>query len=572
MLRHLRIMLILCVFISFYSCKDQITDNKPDDEETSAPDVNVIFSNYSLQSIHSSHMDTTAYPQNNYGINLNLILDKPENRNQINKMIIVSEEGYGWEFFRNDLEGFYSDSLKGYRFNNLIFRFTTDRPASVLYKVRIFSDNNKAANDYQLIITPDFIYTEYLTHNWYSNDTYQVLFYNSMAVDDCEVVWLNARKEPISRIIVTLPYNSTPVRIDNVPSNAFYFYLDLARTRYGIKSTMKSAVYAVANRFPENIKIVGEDLSDIEYLSYIKNIPGTKKFVLVDRYYNKLYIIDYSTGKVDQKISVSSPRCVAFSEFNNKIYIGSTNGTVYSLGLNESTPTMIKKLGNESLRAFSAAEKFLIISCNDGYRVLNLEDNTLTVQKDITSYSGMGLVYNKTNKILYGHNSYDIYRYSFDPLTGKISNFFQKYLGSSIQGIWLTPDDFQLILSSGAILNCTPVQQLDLTTYGNLGRSFNDIAFSTDAQNIITLRRGYYSSNPNELTVIKKTSLEDLGYTEVIEGSPLFVISEGDNILVTTRYNGRIAIEKFSISELVNGGKPGKKSSRDKYYISKKLL
>lgn len=572
MLRHLRIILILCVFVSFYSCKEEITDNKPVDEETSAPDVNVIFSNYSLQTVHSFHMDTTSYPENNYGINLNLILDKPENRNQINKMIIVSEEGYGWEFFRNELEGFYSDSLKGYRFNNLIFRFTTDRPVSVLYKVRIFSDNNKAANDYQLIITPDFIYTEYLTHNWYSNDTYQLHFYNSMAVDDCEVVWLSARKEPISRSIVNLPYNSTPVKINNVPSDAFYFYFNLSRTRNGLTSTLKSSPYAIAQRFPENIKIIGEDLSDLEYLSSIKTIPGTKKFVITDRYYNKLFIVDHSTGTVDQKISISSPRCAVFSEFDNKIYIGTTNGTVYSLGLNESTPTMLKKLGNETIRAFSVAEKFLIISCSDGYRVLNMEDNSLTVQKDITAYSSAGLVYNKTNRILYGHNSYDVYRYTFDPVTGKISNFYQKYISSSIQSLWLTPDDFQLILSSGTILNCSPVQQLDLSPYGNLGKSFNDVAFSTDRKNIITLRRSYYSSNPNELTITKITSFEDLGYTEAIEGSPLFVITEGDDILVASRYTGRIAIEKFSYSELLNGGKPGKKSGRDKFYISKKLI
>lgn len=57
-------------------------------------------------------MDTTAYPQYNYSIDLNLKLDKPDNRSQINKLIVVNEVGFGWEYFGDELESFYQIHLE----------------------------------------------------------------------------------------------------------------------------------------------------------------------------------------------------------------------------------------------------------------------------------------------------------------------------------------------------------------------------------------------------------------------------------------------------------------------------
>lgn len=110
----------------FASCKDDITNNIYTNENEEKLDVNIISAKYELKTIHSSHIDTLNYSQYYNTISFEIKIDKPENRNKISKLIIKSTQNTGWEFYQEDLEQFYSDSLGGYKLDNLILKLESN--------------------------------------------------------------------------------------------------------------------------------------------------------------------------------------------------------------------------------------------------------------------------------------------------------------------------------------------------------------------------------------------------------------------------------------------------------------
>lgn len=572
---------ILVSTLLLNSCTEEITNNYYSQENGTPPDVNVVFSSYLLKTIHSFHMDTTAYPEYNYVIDLYLKLDKPENRSQINKMIIVSEEGSGWEFFKDELEGFFSSTMEGYELKNLIFRSSTQNLD--LYTVKLFSSTNGTAQDYQFILIPYFIYPHSINHGWYTQNTYQIdLGYGFTPSDSTEgeIYWLDQNKGSLSSESFSssdlLEYRY--LRFSNVPQQAYFFYISYKHEiESGVFASFLSAPFAIEERYPENIQILNENIYDFDIVKYIAEI---QKILIADRSNNYLFIIDFNTFELNSKVIFnSSLYSVAYSGYDGKIYVGCSNGQLYSLSVSNPSPTFVKNLGSYYIYGMVVANKFLIASTGNDYRILNLEDNSVIVENSQYYYETTCLVYNNTNKVVYGLSNYgdELSRFNFDPLTGAFSNYTYKYISSTNGNeLLLYPDDSKIVAPNGYVYNCSSNIQNDLIVYGNMGQTFISASFSQDGNGIITLNRDYYGSY-SRITVYEKNNLSEIGFVEDFFNLPEYLVSDGQTIKVLSHYYNNynyIAIaELFNYSDIISGrNKMRSRIIKEKFYLSKKII
>ena len=565
---------ILVSTLLLNSCTEEITNNYYQEDGT-PPDVNVVFSSYVLKTIHSFHMDTTAYPEYNYVVDLYLKLDKPENRSQINKMIIVNEEGSGWEFFNDELEGFFSSAMEGYELKNLIFRSSSQNLD--LYTVKLFSSTNGTAQDYQFILIPDFIYPYSINHRWYTQNTYQIdLGYGFTPSDSLkgEIYWLNQNKESLSSEsfspsdIVEYRY----LRFTNVPEQAYFFYISYQQEiESGVFVSYLSEPFAIEERFPENIQILNENIYDFEIVKYITEI---QKILIVDRSNNYLFIVDFNTFELNSKVTFnSSPYSVAYSGYDGKIYVGCSSGQLYSLSVSNPSPTFVKNLGTYYIYGMVVVNKFLIASTDNAYRILNLEDNSVIVENSY--YESNCLVYNNTHKVVYGLSNYgdELSRFNFDPVTGALSNFSYKYISSSYGNeLLLYPDDSKIVAPNGYVYFCSSDVQNDLIVYGNMGQGFISASFSQDGNGIITLNSDYYGSY-SRITVFEKNNLTEIGFVEDFFNVPEYLVSDGQTIKVLSRYNSIVIAELFNYSDIISGlNKMQSRMIKEKFYLSRKII
>ncbi|MFO7523961.1 MAG: hypothetical protein R6W68_00775 [Ignavibacteriaceae bacterium] len=570
------IVFFLFIFLSA-SCADKIT-NYYGPPEGNPPDVNVIYSSYSLETIHSIHFDTTSTSGYTYSINLSLKLDKPDRRNQINKIIIVNEYGTGWELFNNELESFYSGTLGGYELKNLIYRTSTQYSPSIIYRVKLYSSSNVTAADYEFLLYPDFISSQYITHNWYTQNIYQIIFdsYNPPFnfTGQGEIIWLNENKSYLSEtsFISSDIESGRYLRTDVVPAEAYYFYIHFKGMKNGIQVGFKSDIYSIAERYPDNIQILNENIYNIDVVKYV---PELQKIFILDRSYNSLYIIDYNTLNLVNKVTFSyRPYSITYSDFDDKVYIGFDNGRLYSMTMEETTPSLVKNFGSGYLYSLLVVNKYLIVSLsNNSFGILNLEDNTLQTETNYSYYNCYNMVFNKTMNVVYGYTNYNgVLRFNFNPASGEFSDYSVNYSGSSSYfELLLYSDDSKIITSSGNIYNCSENIQNDLTSYGSLGQNFASGSFSNDNNGIVTLRRGYYSSDPSEIIIYSKNNLETIGTKEDFWGNPRYLIVKGDIIKIISGYNSGIIAESYSYSQIISGlGKPGN-IVKAKYYLPKEL-
>ena len=561
----------------FISCGDEIT-NQYSPGDGNPPDVNVIYSSYTLKTVHSYHMDTTAYPDYNYCIDLFLQLDKPQNRSQINKMIIVNQDGIGWEFFKVELEDFYSNAMEGYQLTNLIYRSSSQY--STLYTVKLFSSTNGTAEDYQFILLPNFIYASGINHNWYTQEIYQVDFgyyFTPSATTEGEIYFLDQNKAVLSSESFTASDISDYryLRFGNVPQEAYYFYFSYhQKIESGILVSFLSEPFAIEARYPENIQILNEYLYDFDVVEYI---PEIQKILILDRSYYSLFIVDFNSFALDAKVSFNnSPYSVAYSAYDNKIYVGCSNGQLYSLTVSNPSPTFVKNLGTAYIYGMVVVNKFLIASTyNDTFRILNLEDNSVTVENTQYYYESTSLVYNSTYKVVYGLSYYgnELSRFNFDPATGTLSDYYYKYINSSNgHELLLYPDDSRIITPSGYIYSCSSNVLNDLTVYDNLEQDYISAAFSQDGNGIISFYGGYYTSY-SSITVFEKNSLNVMGSVEDFFDYPEYLVSDGQTIKVLSHYNNVIIAELFNYSDIISGNAGVQsKHFKEKFYLSKKLV
>jgi len=568
---------ILVSTLLINSCGDEITNNYSQGDGT-PPDVNVVFSSFVLKTIHSFHMDTTAYPEYNYVIDLYLKLDKLQNRSQINKMIIVNEEGTGWEFFKDELEGFFSSAMEGYELKNLIFRSSSQY--SNLYTVKLFSASNGTAQDYQFILVPDFIYPHSINHLWYTQNTYQIDLgydFTPSASIEGEIYWLDQNKGLLSSEsfstsdIVEYRY----LRFANVPQQAYFFYISYQQEiESGVFVFFLSEPFAIEERYPENIQILNEYLYDFDIVKYIAEI---QKILIADRSSNYLFIVDFNTFELNSKVTFSSsPYSVAYSGYDGKIYVGCSSGQLYSLSVSSPSPIFVKNLGSGNIYGMVVANKFLIASTyNSTYRILNLEDNSVIVENSQYYYESTSLVYNNTNKVVYGLSYYgsELSRFNFDPVTGALSNYSSKYLSSSNSNeLLLYPDDSKIVAPNGYVYYCSSNVQNDLIVYGDMGQNYISASFSQDGNGIITFYGGYYASY-SRITVFEKNNLDAIGFVEDFFDMPEYLVSDGQTIKVLSQYNNNIIAELFNYSDIISGrDKMRSRIIKEKFYLSRKII
>jgi len=559
------------------SCGDEIT-NQYSQGDGNPPNVNVIYSSYTLKTVHSFHMDTTAYPDYNYCIDLFLQLDKPQNRSQINKMIIVNQDGIGWEFFKEELEDFYSSAMEGYELTNLIYRSSSQY--STLYTVKLFSSTNGTAEDYQFILLPNFIYTSNMSHHWYTQEIYQLdlgYYFTPSASTEGEIYFLDQNKGLLSSENFTASdiFEYRYLRFGNVPQEAYYFYISYHQEiESGVFVSFLSELFAIEARYPENVQILNEYLYDFDVVKYV---PEIQKILILDRSYYLMFIVDYNSFTLDSKVDFNnSPYSVAYSTYDGKIYVGCNNGQLYSLSVSNPSPTFVKNLGTSYIYGMVVVNKFLVASTyNDTYRILNLEDNSVTVENSQYYYESTDLVYNSTYKVVYGLSYYgnELSRFNFDPATGTLSNYYYKYVNNSEGNeLLLYPDDSRIVAPNGYIYSCSSNVLNDLTVYDNLEQEYISAAFSQDGNGIITFYGGYYTSY-SSINIYEKNSLNELGSVEDFFDLPEYLVSDGQTIKVLSHYNNVIIAELFNYSDIISGSsKMRSKLIKEKFYQPKKLI
>lgn len=575
MTRTIKIISAFIFILIFSSCSDTITNQYFQKEEGgNPPDVNVIYSSYSLETVHSFHMDSSAYPEYNYCVDLKLKLDKPENRSQINKMIIVNEDGFGWEFLSSELESFYSDTLGGYDMENLVYNSSTGSYSSPYYRVKLFSASNKKAEDYELIIPPDFISSFYISHGWYTQDIYQLSldYYRYLSAKQGTVIWLNQNKQNIGQTEINSAsfVDGYRLMINNVPADAYYFYVSLEGIRGDITVSLKSAPFPIEERYPSNIQILGENIYNTDVFKYI---PEIQKILILDWSNSYMHILDFASFVREKLITFSNrPYCAAYSSFDNKIYVGLENGRIYSLGLEDNSPVFVKSLGSNYIYTMIIVNKYLIASTGDyNIKILDLEDNSSTSQS--SSYPFNYLTFNKSLNVVYGSGGYSVMlRFNFDPDSGTVSGFSTKYVSSSDYGdMILSPDDSRLITSSGYIYSCSADEETDLTPSGVLGSTFTCGYYINSNNNIITLFRSNYSS-PASVNIYSAADYQMQNSIEVFFGVPRYLIVDGDIIKIIETYNSsKLVAEVIDFSQLVSGRITLSKAFKERYYISRKL-
>jgi len=240
------------------------------------------------------------------------------------------------------------------------------------------------------------------------------------------------------------------------------------------------------------------------------------------------------------------------------------------------SPIFVKNLGTGNIYGMVVANKFLIASTyNSTYRILNLEDNSVIVENSQYYYESTSLVYNNTNKVVYGLSYYgsELSRFNFDPVTGALSNYSSKYLSSSNSNeLLLYPDDSKIVAPNGYVYYCSSNVQNDLIVYGDMGQNYISASFSQDGNGIITFYGGYYASY-SRITVFEKNNLDAIGFVEDFFDMPEYLVSDGQTIKVLSQYNNNIIAELFNYSDIISGrDKMRSRIIKEKFYLSRKII
>jgi len=557
-LRILFSLFILTISLFVNSCKEENITNYLAPENSGTPDVNIIYSKYSLGTIHSTRLDTSSGSYYNYTVNLDLTLDKPENRSQINKMVITNGNGYGWELYNNELEKFYEDSIKGYKIKNLIFISQSSNSSS--YTVRLYSRNNAHGNDFQFLLTPIFSSSFSINGSWYTENKYLLTlnYMDSLNNWKAEITWLTEKKEVISKKPVSAAdlANNRYIYITDMPANAVYYYLDIDFSINNIRCFIYSMAYRIAERFPSNIKVL-EESQNFELNNYYQI---GQRLILSDSY-NNLLLYSLPTMMLEKNIKLNiRPLITYYSEFNKRIYYTTENRRLYSIGLNESTPRFERSY-QYGVYGMISVDKFLVLQA-DQYEysrieVVNLETDSISSYPiSSNSYYYTKFIYNEKKNVIYGLSDYsNILRFQINSQNGQISGLQTKSLNSNSNEAVLYPDGSKLLCRDGKIYTCSNNAALDLIFYEDSPIDFNKAVITPDNSYIITLNNN--SSNPLLAIYSLNSKLLKSALGEFY-GNPLSVLMDGDKIIVISRstdYPRFIFSESYSYSELISNGK-----------------
>ncbi|HVO74086.1 MAG TPA: hypothetical protein VMT35_08690, partial [Ignavibacteriaceae bacterium] len=431
----------------------------------------------------------------------------------------------------------------------------------------------KKAEDYELIIIPDFISSAYISHGWYYQNVYQISFdyYYSVSYKQGKVVWLNQNKQSIGEtgINPSMFVDNYRLLLDNVPEDAYYFYFYIEGKKGDISVSLKSAPYPIEERYPSNIQILGENISNVNLVKYI---PEIQKILILDRSNYYLHVIDFATFTKEKQVALSSsPYCLAYSAYDNKIYIGTQNGRVYSFGLSDNSPSLVRNLSSSYILAMIAVNKYLIVTTSDyNLKILDLEDKSVTTHG--VSYSYYNLIFNKTKNVVYGSGYGELLRFNFNPDSGSISNLSTDYVSSSdYYYMILFPDDSKLISSNGYIYNCSANIGTDLTQAGYLGDIFSCGYFLNNNNSIATLVNSSYYSSPPTINIYSANNYQLQGTKEDFYGTPIYMLFDGNVVKVIESLNNKIMVELFTYSDLISGSISSNKLFKENYFLSKKL-
>lgn len=259
----------LIVFILLISCENTPTSDSDIDGLNEDFSVWVDSSFYGLSATHNSHID--AEFSNNLlpytpVFDLKLKLNAPSRRDEISKIIIYDDQQYGWEFTKNQLEGFFSVSDSMYYFENLLLKPTSEFNDKLFF-VRVIGNDNQYSHDYNFIFKGDYPLFVYTTNYWKTSENLEIEYsinrsnssgYNPLVnPDSITLVWLDANKE----ILSTTPQIKGQIRnndfarefysyyeTNSIPDNAAYSYSIFSKRKFNSKYRLVTSIDPIITR------------------------------------------------------------------------------------------------------------------------------------------------------------------------------------------------------------------------------------------------------------------------------------------------------------------------------------
>lgn len=581
-MRFLKTLLFLAVIpLLFISCGDDDDPVKPEmlpDSSQVSLNVNVASCKYRLKAVHKSYYDT-AYTGSVFmqGLELLIKIDKPAERSNIKRLIIKNKKkSVGYEFSAEELAEIYSDTLGGYRIDFLELSSDVLSESNALWSINIFNAQSAAGKEYETAINySEFITNVSISASWSGINQLQInLSRNLSSVDSQKIIlhYLNSNKSIIGS---PAALSSASVNLNDVPNDAFYFYIEITDKYLNEERDYISKVFPIPERIPSNT-VFPSGISFPDQIEYLNKDGIILCLLKQDK---KIIACNFEfTDKVWSKTFSYTPQKFVYSESNHTIYILLANGFIYAVNAANGSETFWRGSSLAMYKMLLIDHYVAIFDSEYNYEMHDITKDVTAGGKLENLYAEiiLSMTYSPETKRLYCASDRFVYNFELDNM-GFLSSYRSVFLDwvSDDTKMYMGPYNLAIYLSTGFYLNLSPDRDWDMfLSEGYKMDAYQDLVMLESGVHYAVMRQqdpGSGALPHGSISLYHNTYDVEVAKEKNIAGKPLYIFNKGDVLKVFSDLDGKFVYQDFSVQNILLSAKINAGPAR-KFYRAKSRI
>lgn len=269
---------------------------------------------------------------------------------------------------------------------------------------------------------------------------------------------------------------------------------------------------------------------------------------------NIIAVFDEQMVRVKDIVLQQAPTAIALNFAKDAIFLGYSNGSIYSLDPATETTTFVCDAMMAINKMVAVNESFLLIggSSSSGLKTVDITTAQIVGTKS-TSYTLYGFELNADLCTVYTHSvgisPSDIYKIRIDPASGAITTFDDSsYHGDYSMGypLRVIKDETRVVAKSGNVFTCSSVEADDLVYTGSIGYAFIDLK-ADDVQDKYYLLN---TTSPYKLVILSSAN-DFVTQTFDLAGTPEYLVVTDNYITVFTKNSGKYFTKSIPKTDLL---------------------
>ncbi len=570
-----------------------------------------------VEVIHPSHLPENIVTDTiNYAIVLSLTVEinKPDERDKINKVIIFDSDNMGWEFSFSELESMYSDLNQSYSINNLVFR-RSQVNGDKLFVIRLLNSENENAGDYDFILKGDLPEPAETSNYWIGSEELEIRYrirehllgdhnlssdflYNPISgSSDLKITWLNSNKgilnnEELSKNSFESLYDDYYYYgLSSIPEEAAYFYNSFSKSDSLKETRLITDVQNIANRIPSDWTFFDVVAEEVKIIGWQDPFIISVKREISNYDEHSLLILNMSTKEIVDEFKIyknrnrSLPSAYFDEQTSSVVYVSENRMlNVYSLNTGVKSPLKDICASSNDCNLYPFGEGKYAIHFDSYLSIYSVENDTIYYENfgNNTNYIGnvISYFYDESTEALFLYDYSDfITKMSFNEETGLFNERETLQLGSinsrfgnENRVLHFSSSDSLLIHTSGMVVDLKS-SDTDFISSGIIAPFLSGITSAwVEDEQVLTIADGFQSVSAYKLN---GNSFEKLGSLET-EGMIFGMFSNDQNAWIATAHpsinsspNQKLLVRPLLIDDFVTS--KNHKVKEETYYLMNRI-